>query len=203
MTNQDNFNYTLYYDANNNGLLDSTDPIANDLATITNNAGLAANQTIQLLLKVQAPPTAKQGMTSQVTLVVEPVGTLQGLSATSVQNTDVTTVGINQLRLVKSQASTPCGISDLTTLNYSVSAVQVKPNQCVAYRLTVNNDSATQAKSVTIADSAPAFTTLKTSPAPSVTQGTVTVNQSSIKADVGTLDASQKAALYFLILVNP
>nr|WP_309574673.1 hypothetical protein [Moraxella osloensis] len=203
MNNQDNFNYTLYYDANNNGLLDSTDPIANDLATITNNIGLASNQTIQLLLKVQAPPTAKQGITSQVTLVVEPVGTLQGLSATSVQNTDVTTVGINQLRLVKSQASTPCGISDLTTLNYSVSAVQVKPNQCVAYRLTVNNDSATQAKSVTIADSAPAFTTLKTSPAPSVTQGTVTVNQSSIKADVGTLDASQKAALYFLILVNP
>ena len=203
LNNQDTFNYTLYYDANNNGVLDASDPIANDLAKITNNVGLAPNQTIQLLLKGQAPATAKPGMSSQATIVVEPVGTLQGLSANSVQNTDVTTVGVNQLRLVKSQASTPCGISDLTTLNYSVSAIQVKPNQCVAYRLAVSNDSATQAKGVTIADSAPAFTTLQTSPAPSATQGTVTVTQGSIKADIGTLGASQQAALYFLILVNP
>lgn len=203
LNSQDGFNYSLYYDANNNGLLDASDPLATDLAKITNNTGLAPNQTLQLLLKVQAPATAKPGISSQAAIVVEPVGTLQGLTAAAVQNTDVTTVGSNQLRLVKSQATTTCGVSDLTTLNYAVAAIQVKPNQCVAYRLTVSNDGATQANGVKIADSAPSFTTLQTTPAPKATQGKVNISQSSIQADIGTLGAGQQAALYFLILVNP
>ena len=45
----DTFTYTLYHDANNNGVIDATDPMINDLSIIT--GGLAPQASIQLLLK--------------------------------------------------------------------------------------------------------------------------------------------------------
>ena len=204
LDSQDNFNYTLYYDANNNGILDSTDPIANDLATVTNNLGLAPDQSVQLLLKVQAPLTADYGTSSQADIVVTPTSLLQGLSANEVKNTDYTTINANQLRLVKAQAKTTCSGSQLDSLSYTVTTLEIKPNECVAYRLTVSNDGSTTANTVSIADTVPAYTTLQNSPAPSVSKGSVTVKPNgAINASIGALAAAEQASLYFLILVNP
>lgn len=199
----DGFSYTLYFDANNNGVLDSTDPIASDLHTIA-ASGLSPDQAVQLLVKVQAPATATNGIRSQVQIVVTPTGQVAGLSATSVQNTDTTTVNPNQLRLTKAQAKNElCASSNFASLTYSTSGVQVKPDQCVVYRLTVRNEGAEAVDAVVIQDMVPVYTTLLTPPGVSVSQGSVTVTNGQIAGNVGTLLPQQEASLYFSIRVNP
>ena len=199
----DGFNYTLYFDANNNGVLDSTDPIVSDLFS-TSATGLSAGQSIQLLVKVQAPTNATDGIKSQVQLIVTPTGQVAGLSASVVQNTDLTTVNPNQLRLTKAQVSDElCTSTNFSALNYSTSSVRVKPNQCVVYRITVRNDGAKAVDTVVIQDMVPPYTSLLTPPGIVISQGTATVNNGQIVGNVGSLQPQQNASLYFSIRVNP
>lgn len=200
----DGFTYSLYYDVNNNGQLDASDVQASDLATITGNAGLAPNQRIQLLLKVQAPSSVTDGSTSQADLNVTPVGTVQGLTLAALKNTDLTTVSSSQLRLVKSQLKDEnCNISSFASMAYSVAPVQVKPDQCVVYRLSVKNEGATAVNAVVIQDVVPAFTTLRTPPGVMASQGTAAVTGDQISGAIGTLNPQQEEHLYFSIRVNP
>ena len=199
----DGFSYSLYFDANNNGSLDSTDPIVTDLNSIA-ASGLSPDQSVQLLIKVQAPSNATNGMASQVNLIVTPTGQVSGLSATSVQNTDTTTVNPNQLRLTKAQVKDSlCNSTNFASLTFGTTSVNVKPNQCVVYRLSVRNDGAIKVDNVKIQDTVPAYTSLRTSPPVSVTQGTVTSNGGQISGSVGSLMPQQEASLYFSIQVNP
>ena len=200
----DGFSYSLYFDANNNGSLDSTDPIVTDLNSIA-IGGLSPDQSVQLLIKVQAPSNATNGMASQVKLIVTPTGQVSGLSATSVQNTDTTTVNPNQLRLTKAQVKDAlCNSTNFTSLTFGTTNVNVKPNQCVVYRLSVRNDGAVKVDDVKIQDTVPSYTSLRTPPGVSVTQGTVsTSNGGQISGNVGSLMPQQEASLYFSIQVNP
>lgn len=203
LNSNDGFSYTLYFDANNNGLLDSADPIASDLHSIA-ASGLSPNQSVQLLVKVQAPASASNGVRSQVQLLVTPTGQVAGLTASSVQNTDTTTVNPNQLRLTKAQAKDVlCTTSNFANLSFGTTAVNVKPNQCVVYRLTVRNDGAEAVDAVMIQDMVPAYTTLLTPPGVSVSQGSASVSNGQIAGNVGTLLPQQDASLYFSIRVNP
>ncbi len=200
----DGFSYSLYFDANNNGSLDSTDPIVTDLNNIV-ASGLSPDQSVQLLIKVQAPSNATNGMASQVKLIVTPTGQVSGLSATSVQNTDTTTVNPNQLRLTKAQVKDAlCNSTNFASLTFGTTSVNVKPNQCVVYRLSVRNDGAVKVDDVKIQDTVPSYTSLRTPPGVSVTQGTVsTSNGGQISGNVGSLMPQQEASLYFSIQVNP
>ncbi len=199
----DGFSYSLYFDANNNGSLDSTDPIVTDLNSIA-AGGLSPDQSVQLLIKVQAPSNATNGMASQVKLIVTPTGQVSGLSATSVQNTDTTTVNPNQLRLTKAQVKDAlCNSTNFASLNFGTTSVNVKPNQCVVYRLSVRNDGVAKVDDVKIQDTVPAYTSLRTPPGVSVTQGTVNTANGQITGNVGSLMPQQEASLYFSILVNP
>lgn len=199
----DGFSYSLYFDANNNGSLDSTDPIVTDLNSIA-ASGLSPDQSVQLLIKVQAPSNATNGMASQVKLVVTPTGQVSGLSASSVQNIDTTTVNPNQLRLTKAQVKDAlCNSTNFASLSFGTTSVNVKPNQCVVYRLSVRNDGAAKVDDVKIQDTVPAYTSLRTSPPVSVTQGTVNTVNGQITGNVGSLMPQQEASLYFSILVNP
>ena len=200
----DGFSYSLYFDANNNGSLDSTDPIVTDLNSIA-ASGLSPDQSVQLLIKVQAPSNATNGMASQVKLIVTPMGQVSGLSATSVQNTDTTTVNPNQLRLTKAQVKDAlCDSNNFANLTFGTTSVSVKPNQCVVYRLSVRNDGAIKVDNVKIQDTVPAYTSLRTPPGVSVTQGAVSIsNGVQITGNVGSLMPQQEASLYFSIKVNP
>ena len=129
----DTFTYTLYHDANNNGVIDATDPMINDLSIIT--GGLAPQASIQLLLKVQAPTTATNGMSSVANIVVKANNTIQGLTLDDLQNTDLTTVDPTQLRLTKEQAKDEnCALTlaTVSSATYGSTPLQVKPNQCVS-----------------------------------------------------------------------
>jgi uncharacterized repeat protein (TIGR01451 family) len=202
---QDGFSYTLYYDANNNGELDATDPQVSDLNVATGGVGLAVNASIQLLVKAQAPSSATNGVVSQVDLVATPVGTEQGLTANLLKNTDVTTVNPNQLRLVKTQAiDQTCAVTggSYAAQTYATTGVQVKPNQCVIYRLSVTNAGSIAANNVMIQDVVPVYTSLNGTP--NITQGTVQpVVSGQIKGLVGTLTPLQQESLFFSIRVNP
>ena len=200
----DTFTYTLYHDANNNGVIDATDPLINDLSTVT--GGLAPQASIQLLLKVQAPTTATNGMSSVANIVVKANNTIQGLALADIQNTDLTTVDPTQLRLTKEQTKDEnCALTLATVTNatYGSTPLQVKPNQCVTYRLTLKNEGATSASNVVINDVVPAYSNLRTGLPPSITQGTVTVNTDQIAGNVGTLAPQGQAAMYFSIRVSP
>lgn len=202
---EDGFNYTLYYDANANGVIDSTDPLATDLNSII-STGLAPNESIQLLLKVEAPTTTLVGAISNVDLVVTPTDTIQGLTLEPLRNTDQTSVGASQLRLVKEQAKDEnCAwtTAEVTTSTYSVTPVQIKPNQCLNYKLTIRNDSETTASNVQINDVVPAYTILRPLLPPSVSQGTVEVTGANIVGSMGTLAPLEQAVLYFSIRVTP
>lgn len=203
LTATDGFSYSVYFDANNNGSLDGTDFIVTDLNSIA-ATGLAPDQSVQLLVKVQAPSNATNGMASQVKLIVMPTGQVSGLSATSVQNTDTTTVNPNQLRLTKAQVKDAlCDSTNFASLAFGTTSVSVKPNECVVYRLSVRNDGVAKVDDVKIQDTVPAYTSLRTPPGVSVTQGTVNTVSGQITGNVGSLLPQQEASLYFSILVNP
>lgn len=203
LTATDGFSYSVYFDANNNGSLDGTDFIVTDLNSIA-ATGLAPDQSVQLLVKVQAPSNATNGMVSQVKLIVMPTGQVSGLSATSVQNTDTTTVNPNQLRLTKAQVKDAlCDSTNFASLAFGTTSVSVKPNECVVYRLSVRNDGVAKVDDVKIQDTVPAYTSLRTPPGVSVTQGTVNTVSGQITGNVGSLLPQQEASLYFSILVNP
>lgn len=200
----DTFTYTLYHDANNNGVIDATDPMINDLSIIT--GGLAPQASIQLLLKVQAPTTATNGMSSVANIVVKANNTIQGLTLDDLQNTDLTTVDPTQLRLTKEQAKDENCALTLTTVSsatYGSTPLQVKPNQCVSYRLTIKNEGATPASNIVINDIVPAYSQLRSGLPPSISQGTIAVNNDQIAGSVGSLTPQGQASMYFSIRVSP
>ncbi len=197
----DGFTYTLYYDANNNGVLDTTDPIANDLFVA---GGLNPQSSVQLLLKVQSPLTATNGVSSAANIVVSATNTIQGLALATIQNTDLTTVDPTQLRLTKEQAKDEmCVLVSVTTATYASNPLTIKPNQCVTYRLTIKNDGSTPAANVVINDVVPAYSILRNAVPPSVSKGSVTVSGDQISGNIGALAPQEQAALYFSIQVTP
>lgn len=197
----DGFTYALYFDANHNGVLDENDPLATDLFV---TGGLNPKQSVQLLLKVQSSSSATNGMSSTANIVVSATNTVQGLTLATVQNTDLTTVDPTQLRLTKEQSKDEtCVLSNVATATYSSTAMMIKPNQCVTYRLTIKNEGSTQAANVVINDVVPAYSILRSNLNPSVSKGTVAVSGRQISGNIGALAAQEQAILYFSIQVTP
>lgn len=201
----DGFVYTLYYDANKNGQIDSVDQIISattSLNQLLGSAGLLAQADIQLLLKVQAAPSATEGVVSQADIVVE-VSDYNGIHLDNLKNTDLTTVATGHLQLVKTQAANSgCTTTNLASLSYSTQLVSVKPNQCVVYKLTLKNDGGSVVKNVQFNDVVPAYTSLVGTPV-IVPSGTNLSSGDKVSALVSSLDPSQEANFYFVIRVNP
>ena len=201
----DGFVYTLYYDVNKNAQIDSVDQIisaTSSLNQLLGSAGLAPQAEIQLLLKVQAAPSATEGVMSQADIVIE-ASDFNGIHLESLKNTDLTTVATGHLQLVKTQAAnSSCSTSNLAALSYSTQLVSVKPNQCVVYKLTLKNDGAAVVKNVQFNDVVPAYTSLVGTPV-IVPAGTNLSSGDKVSALVGSLDPSQEANFYFVIRVNP
>lgn len=211
-THANGFIHTVYFDANNNGALDSTDPIVTDIATLgaTNGAvGLAPNESIRLLVKVQAPNTATDGQAGRVILSAVPNTLINTIAASTVTNIDQTRVAVSQLRLQKLQAiDIACDGAPDTP--FSLDPVQVKPDQCVFYQIVAYNQSSQPATNVVINDVVPAFTSLQVPPLPSVSQGSIRVGSANtngasgaIIGDLGTIAPHASASMQFSIHVQP
>lgn len=209
-TNANSMLATIYFDANNDGVLDATDPIATDVAAlgVTNGAvGLAPNESIRLFVKVEAPSTLTAGASSSFVLSATPVGSIAGMAAAPVSNTDVTVVSANQVRLQKMQAlSAACDVPPDTA--YSVAPLEIAPAQCVFYQITAINDGATPVSNVIVSDRIPAYTRLfgtpTVTPQGTLTQPTAPIpSPYDVEANLGTLPPSQSATLRFAIRVDP
>jgi trimeric autotransporter adhesin len=207
--NQPGWTSALYYDANNNGILDATDPLIigslNSVAGLA--AGLAPGQTITIFDKVIAPSGATAGALNATTLTVNTANASYATTApASLAVTDSTTVIAGNLSLAKTQAvDTACAGPTGSTV-YTQATVGAKPGECILYQITATNLGSADATNVVLSDATPNFTTL--SNAATTTFGTVATmpaigGSGSISANVGTLIPAQAAVLTFGVRITP
>lgn len=203
---QAGFSSIVYRDANNNGVIDPTDPVVNvaaDLGTI------APGATVRLLVRVSAAAGAAAGITDTTTLSVAIAGVINGNAPSAgVSATDTTTVIAGNLVLLKEQAlDANCdGVADTAFSNANIGA-GATPGACIRYRITVTNVGTSDVVSVVLSDATPANTTYHATAAASTTSGTVTApaggSTGTISASVGTLAPSAAAVLSFGVRISP
>jgi trimeric autotransporter adhesin len=208
--NQAGWTSVLYYDANNNGTLDGTDPqISGNLNTVAGLAGgLAPGQSITVFVKVIAPSGALAGAVNATTITAT---TTNGSYSTTVPSpavaVDSTTVIAANLNLNKAQALDASCTGPTGGTSYSATGVSAKPGQCVLYQITVINAGVANATAVVVSDATPSFTTLSSAPATtvgSIAAGAPAVGGTgTINANVGTLTPGQSAVVTFGVRINP
>lgn len=131
------FTTTLYYDANNDGQLDATDPMIQNLSVV-NAAILSSKAPIRIFNKVENTAYNTVGVVNtSVISLKNSVGTVLDTA------TDITTITRAPVRLTKLQAKdNNCdGVADSA---YTSNVLPITRNadgsgQCVLYQLTVKN----------------------------------------------------------------
>jgi hypothetical protein len=131
------FTTTLYYDANNDGQLDASDPIIQNLS-IVNASILSSKAQIRIFNKVENTAYNTVGVVNtSVISLKNSAGTLLDTA------TDITTITSAPVRLTKLQAKdNNCdGVADTA---YTSNVLPITRNsdgsgQCVLYQLTVKN----------------------------------------------------------------
>jgi uncharacterized repeat protein (TIGR01451 family) len=200
----------LYYDINNNGIVDGSDTVVTDMSfTSAGGAGLDPGESVRLLLKVYAPPGVAVGTINASTITAT---TANGTYTTTVPPvataTDNTTVISGDLLLVKEQAldanldGAPDGA--YSTAEISTGAL---PGTSIRYRITVTNQGTSPATGVTVYDSTPSYTVYTTTGPAATTVGSVTTAPANnaagpLEFDVGTLNPGQSAVITFGVIIN-
>ncbi len=201
---------TLYYDASHSGTITSTDPIiptSGGLNTVSGlSAGLAPGASITIFDKVVAPSGATTGALNPTTITVTTTtGTYTVSAPTPSVVTDNTSVISGNITLVKTQGlDATCSGSAST---YTQGNINAAPGQCIMYQVTATNVGATNATSVVISDSTPAYTTLNTVAAittPGIigSGGPTVGGTGSISATVATMTPGQSVVLSFGVKIN-
>jgi trimeric autotransporter adhesin len=208
----------VYWDKNNDGTLDVTDPIITDLSQLTGGtggastaAGLTPGENARLFVKVLAPASAVVGDVDTATLTATVTGVINGIAAPSaVTATDTTTVIAGQVRLVKEHAlDANCdGTPDTAYTQGSISTGAV-PGACLRYRITATNEGTANATSLVVSDATPANTTYHSGAgaAPAATSvGTITAPavaaSGTVQATIGVLAPNATAVVTFGVRIN-
>jgi uncharacterized repeat protein (TIGR01451 family) len=200
----------LYYDANNNGQLDPTDPViqSTGLQGVL-PAGLSPGQSITIIDKVTAPSGAQIGEVNTSTITVTTAnGSYTSTPAAVVIATDGTTIIAGNLQLTKKQALDTMCTGPTGSTVYSQANVNALPGQCVLYQITVSNVGSADATTVVVSDATPTFTTI--SPAATsvakTTVGTITGPSAgasgTVSASIGTLSPAQSAVVTFGVKIQ-
>jgi uncharacterized repeat protein (TIGR01451 family) len=206
---------TLYYDSNNNGSLDPTDPVITTTLNAVLSGAIAQGASITVFNKVIAPSGAVPGAINVTTITVAAVnGSYVTTVPTAAVSTDSTTVIAGNLTLVKDQAlDTTCdGTADGS---YTQGNLAAKPGECVVYRIVVTNVGAADATNVVVSDATPSYTVISTAAA--TTSGQVTgpaagtagtvkafigTGANSTTSTGGTLAAGQSATVTFGVKIS-
>ncbi len=202
----DGFLYTLFIDQNGDGLLDGGDVMVKD----SDRYQLQAGEQKAILVKVEAPTSAVNGMTSQVELIATPDNTNQSLSLSPISNKDLVTIGINQITLHKTQFK-QTGCTDMSALQvvnaaYQIGSTQIGRNDCIVYRILVKNMGEHPLTNVEVSDMYPAYTTPWNSNnvLPMKESGEkVTPQGKSVSTIFTELLPNQQKSLYFGIRLQP
>lgn len=159
----DGFLYSLFLDKNKSDALDTGDTllVTGTEAELTSFI-IQPNQSMTLLIKVEAPATAANGMSSQVKLIAAPNNAGKEIQLADLSNTDLISVSPNQLQILKSQLSVAsCSMANaqaVISAAYTVQNASLKPNQCLIYKIMVKNSGSAALSNVTINDMYPAYT---------------------------------------------
>jgi uncharacterized repeat protein (TIGR01451 family) len=210
------FSAAVYWDKNNNGVLDAGDPVVTNLSQLTGGsngastaAGLTPGESVTLFVKVYAPTGAPVGAVDTASLTVTASGSVNGAAApAAVTATDSTTVIAGQVQLSKLQAlDANCdGSPDAayTAANLGSGAI---PGACIRYQITAGNVGVADVTAVVVSDATPANTTYHGLVAAAVSRGTVTApaagSSGTVQASVGALSPGQSVVLSFGVRINP
>ena len=213
---QAGFTTVVYWDKNNNGVLDAGDPVVTSLAQLTGGtngantaAGLAPGASATLIVKVTAPAGASAGLADSTTLTATTTGMISGIAAPAAAiATDASTVVGSQVTLVTTQAlDANCdGVADTA---FSVNAITsgALPGGCIRYTVTATNAGPAAVTGLVITNATPPLTTYHAMVPAATSIGTVTAPASgasgSVQATVGTLAAGQSAVLTFGVRITP
>lgn len=199
LSNDKNWNTTLYVDLDGNGIADANELVSGtDIGAVLKNydldtngiKGLEAGQSVKLIVKVEAPSTAVAGTQDTATLTVSPTATAAGTQQSPLTNIDLTTVNDGQVRLVKEQAlDAACdGTADTSFTQNNLSA---KPGTCVVYRITATNQGNVDVTNVQLTDSTPAYTTFQALSGLSPIVVNATIGNSPANGMTGNVTATQ------------
>jgi uncharacterized repeat protein (TIGR01451 family) len=223
----------IYWDKNNDGALDSGDPVVGDLSELTGGtngasaaAGLDPGETARVFVKVLAPSGAGNGNINTTTLRAATGGTINGVSAPADGTAlDVTTVIAGQVRLEKKQAlDADCDGTPDTAYGTAIITTGAVPGACIRYQVTAINDGAADVTDVVLSDSTPANTRLDDgsrnaaggscgsgaadAAATCSTPGCVLTapdcgDSGTVRAEIGTLTPTQSAVVTFGVMILP
>ncbi|MDN5541425.1 MAG: DUF11 domain-containing protein [Acinetobacter sp.] len=205
---------SVYVDKNNDGIADSTELVTgNDLTawlektggTTSAFDGLSPNESVSILVKVEAPSNATAGQADLSIVTITPTGELNSIAApAAVTVTDKTTVNIGQVRLEKLQAlDADCNGAEEG--NFGTSTLQAKPGACIIYQIKAVNDGNQAVTKVVITDAVPSYTTLGSTPAAAldpVSKGSVSNTANNLKSAEFALAPSETVTMKFSVKVD-
>ncbi|MDR0003386.1 isopeptide-forming domain-containing fimbrial protein [Acinetobacter sp. 11367] len=183
------FNSTLFYDVNGNGVFDAGDLVMRSLADLPGGK-LAAHTQVKLLLQVKN--LVANNIAQANTTTINLTNNANGQVVASI--TDVTTVNQTQLKLSKLQARDfDCnGTADesYTTNSLNIGKQANGQGQCVLYKVILTNTSATaMSTAFTFRDMTPAYTVLSQSPICTSCSGITAPTVGNAGAVSGTLNS--------------
>lgn len=183
------FNSTLFYDVNGNGVFDAGDLVMRSLADLPGGK-LAAHTQVKLLLQVKN--LVANNIAQANTTTINLTNNANGQVVASI--TDVTTVNQTQLKLSKLQARDfDCnGTADesYTTNSLNIGKQVNGQGQCVLYKVILTNTSATGLSTAfTFRDMTPAYTVLSQSPICTSCSGMTAPTVGNAGAVSGTLNS--------------
>ena len=208
-----NFSGAIYWDQNDNGVIDPTEPVIDNFDDLTDGLGagvngLAAGESISVIYRVQTPSTATVG--------VSEIGTL---SLASSLNTGTATDADTADNAVEDRIVIISGDVTLTKYQYidancdgtvgvfTKTRQDVEPGQCIRYMIEAENTGSYEARDVIISDAAPAYTSITscgTACPETLFPGTstATATSSSITSNHGTVLPGGFARLEFTVEVD-
>lgn len=159
----------LFYDANDDGVFDASDPLISDLSDIVGPdgvAGLSPEETARVFVRVQVPSTSGLGLVESGDLALSADLTTENGAFTDVDtsnNSVLDTIAIisGDLTLVKEQALDLSCDGTLDSV-FTRGRQLADPGQCIVYRLEADNTGTSVASDVILRDTTPSFTTLET-----------------------------------------
>lgn len=163
------FAAAVFFDANDNGILDAADPVVTNISELTGPdgvAGLSPDETARLFVRVQVPSTAVLGVRETGDLTIgEALTTATGvLSDQDVSNNsvlDTITVVSGDIAFTKEQAVDEDCDGTLETA-FSQASQPADPGHCLVYQIRADNSGFSDATNVVIRDTTPAFTSVET-----------------------------------------
>jgi hypothetical protein len=162
------FTAAIFFDANDNGILDATDPVVTDIGDLVGPdgvAGLSPDETARVFVRMQVPSTATLGIqeTGDVTLsatLETDLGTTTDQNLDNNEVIDTVTVVSGDIAFVKEQAVDENCDGTLETA-FSQASQNADPGHCLVYQIRADNSGFSDASDVVIRDTTPAFTSLE------------------------------------------